>query len=75
MIKKGETIRCCMCKKEIYRAREDIPFQADMKSSYLEFMDGKPVPHMAKMACPNCWIVFRSISTETRETILYGQVR
>ena len=70
MIKQGETIKCCMCCKEIFRAREDIPFGAEMKSSYLEFMDGTPLPHMAVKACPNCWIKFRSISTETRQTIV-----
>jgi len=69
MIKKGETISCCMCSKEIYRAREDIPPMAPMKSSYLEFMNGEPVPMHAKQVCPNCWIMFRSISTETRQTI------
>lgn len=69
-IKKGETIRCCMCHKEIYRARQDIPFMAPMASELLEFMDGTPVPFKAETACPNCWIRFRSISTETRQTII-----
>jgi hypothetical protein len=70
MIKKGDTIRCCMCKKEIYRAREDITFKAPLKSSYIEFIDGSPIPHHSEMSCPNCWIKFNSISTDTRETIL-----
>lgn len=70
MIRKGETIECCMCHVEIFRAREDIPPQAPLKSSYLEFMDGQPVPFQAKKACPNCWILFSSISTETRKTII-----
>jgi len=70
MIKKGEMISCCMCKKEIYRAKEDIRYAADLKSSYLEFIDGTPVPPNSKMACPNCWIVFCSISTNTRQTII-----
>ena len=59
-----------MCEKEIYRAREDIPPGSAMKSAFLEFMDGSPVPYQSKMACPECWIVFVSISTDTRETIL-----
>jgi hypothetical protein len=70
MIRKGETIECCMCHKEIYRAREDIPPKSPMSSSFLEFMNGEPVPKHAKQACPNCWIMFRSISTETRQTII-----
>jgi len=69
MIKQGETISCCMCSKEIFRARKDIPFGADLKSDYLEFVDGKPVPFNSPTACPNCWVMFRSISTETRRTI------
>ena len=70
MIKKGETISCSMCKKEIFRAREDIPFGAAMRSDQLEFMSGEPVPYHSKMACPECWIVFISISTMSKETIL-----
>ena len=73
MIKKGETISCEMCEKEIYRARVDIPYGATMKSDCLEFMDGTPLPYQAKMACPECWILYRSISTETRKTILIYQ--
>jgi DNA-directed RNA polymerase subunit RPC12/RpoP len=68
-IKQGETIRCKMCGVEIYKARVDIPYGAPLKSEYLELMDGKPVPFGAQMACPNCWVMFRSISTKTRQTI------
>jgi len=70
VIKKGESISCCLCKKEIYRAREDIIENASMKSAYLESMDSSPLNKFSKMACPNCWVMFRSISTETKKTIL-----
>lgn len=69
-IKKGEAIKCCLCNKEIYRARQDIPYMAPMASELLEFMDGSPVPFRSEKACPNCWVKFRSISTETHQTIL-----
>jgi hypothetical protein len=68
VIKKGEAISCCMCHKEIFRAREDIPFGAQMKSTLLEFMDGEPVPYGSEMVCPNCWVEFWSISTVTKQT-------
>jgi hypothetical protein len=70
MIKEGETISCCMCKAEIYRARIDIPYGTALLSEYLELMDGTPVPKFSRTACSNCWIMFSSISTETRQTIL-----
>lgn len=69
MIKQGETISCCMCSKEIFRARKDIPHGAPLMSEYLELMNGDPVPFQAPTACPNCWVLFKSISTETKKTI------
>jgi len=74
MIEKGQTITCPACKKEVYRAREDISYGANMASKYLEYMDGAPVKKYTKMACPNCWIIYRSISTKNRELILVGQM-
>lgn len=69
-IKKGDEIVCCMCKRVIYVAAADIPSGSPLRSKFLLFADGKPVPEHSPQACPECWILFRSISTETRETIL-----
>jgi hypothetical protein len=70
MIKAGASIRCCMCKKIIFVAAEDIPHGAPMASRLLRKPDGEVVKKNAVKSCPECWIMFRSISTETAETII-----
>jgi len=70
VLKEGTPIRCCMCGAIILVAATDIAWGSPLSSKYLKHPDGKPLEHGARKVCPECWIKYRSISTETAETIL-----
>lgn len=62
-LRKGDTIKCHACKKVIYIAAVDIPFEAEFASRYLTYFDGKPVDFAAELICPHCGNQFETIST------------
>jgi hypothetical protein len=72
MIKQGDHIKCYQCNNTVYIAAQDIENRSQMKSDYFLQPDSTGVPCRAKCICPECGAMFRTIDSESKLTVQWG---